>query len=265
MDSAIKIIVHRSNMIFDIIIVKYDSAIRCEGGINEIDIEDDEDICINSFKKTTGAGLVCLNKKKLNSYFVSAYIELLLNSKTYHRAAFRTLLEFLSYKIPDRPNVQTILVRLRTPKKQFLDYKWNDRVTQLALERREVDYAMSWLSTLGGAFSALGEEFQYCAEMAGKISIKQFELALRLGDPILVARCKLYAALSLIQRGRFRIPKKIVRNVYKFALAEKDIRLQNMCQGIWAKLKYCYTLKKEANKYSNRMPALKKEDLFEKK
>lgn len=30
------------------------------------------------------------------------------------------------------------------------------------MERREVDHAMSWLSTLGGAFSALGEEFQYC-------------------------------------------------------------------------------------------------------
>lgn len=32
----------------------------------------------------------------------------------------------------------------------------------MAIERREVDHAMSWLSTLGGAFSALGEEFQHC-------------------------------------------------------------------------------------------------------
>lgn len=32
----------------------------------------------------------------------------------------------------------------------------------MALERREVEHAMSWLSTLGGAFSALGEEFQHC-------------------------------------------------------------------------------------------------------
>lgn len=38
----------------------------------------------------------------------------------------------------------------------------NQRITQIAMERREVDHAMSWLSTLGGAFSALGEEFQYC-------------------------------------------------------------------------------------------------------
>lgn len=38
----------------------------------------------------------------------------------------------------------------------------NQKITQIAMERREVDHAMSWLSTLGGAFSALGEEFQYC-------------------------------------------------------------------------------------------------------
>lgn len=33
---------------------------------------------------------------------------------------------------------------------------------QMVLERQEADHAMSWLSTLGGAFSALGEEFEYC-------------------------------------------------------------------------------------------------------
>lgn len=33
---------------------------------------------------------------------------------------------------------------------------------QMVVERQEADHAMSWLSTLGGAFSALGEEFEYC-------------------------------------------------------------------------------------------------------
>ena len=33
---------------------------------------------------------------------------------------------------------------------------------QMVVERQEVDHAMSWLSTLGGAFSALGEEFDHC-------------------------------------------------------------------------------------------------------
>lgn len=33
---------------------------------------------------------------------------------------------------------------------------------QMVVERQETDHAMSWLSTLGGAFSALGEEFEHC-------------------------------------------------------------------------------------------------------
>ncbi|KAK2579711.1 hypothetical protein KPH14_011058 [Odynerus spinipes] len=124
------------------------------------------------------------------------------------------------------------------------NYGWNERITQMTLETRELDYAMSWLSTLGGAFSALGEEFQHCAQMAGKISIKQFQLALRLGNPLLVARCKLYAALSLIQQNYFKIPKRMIKDTYKFAVAQKDIRLQNMCKGVWAKFEYCYKQKK---------------------
>lgn len=44
-----------------------------------------------------------------------------------------------------------------------------------------MDHAFSWLSTLGGAFSALGDYFENCAETAGKISIQQLQLAFRLG------------------------------------------------------------------------------------
>lgn len=76
--------------------------------------------------------------------------------------------------------------------------------------------------------------------MAGKISVRQFELALRLNNPLLVARCRLYSALSLIQRGCFTTPKYMIRRIYKFALREKDVRLQNMCRGVWAKLRYTY-------------------------
>lgn len=84
--------------------------------------------------------------------------------------------------------------------------------------------------------------------MAGKISLRQFKLALRLGNPLLVARCKLYSALSLIQRGQFRTPQYMIKKIYKFALEEKDERLQNMCHGIWAKLQYCHKQYKQQKK-----------------
>lgn len=82
--------------------------------------------------------------------------------------------------------------------------------------------------------------FRTQAEMAGQISVKQFELAMRLDNPLLVARCRLYAALSFIQRGHFATSKYMIRRIYEFALREKDVRLQNMCQGVWAKLRYNY-------------------------
>lgn len=45
----------------------------------------------------------------------------------------------------------------------------NERLERLVTERRELDNAMSWLSTLGGAFSALGEEFKHCVSMLHKL------------------------------------------------------------------------------------------------
>jgi hypothetical protein len=41
----------------------------------------------------------------------------------------------------------------------------NERIERLVMERRELENAMSWLSTLGGAFSALGEEIIHYVSM----------------------------------------------------------------------------------------------------
>ncbi|KAB0791801.1 hypothetical protein PPYR_03601 [Photinus pyralis] len=124
--------------------------------------------------------------------------------------------------------------------REIVDYKWNHRLEYLVRERCELDHTLSWLSTLGGAFSALGDYFASCATMAGKISLNQMKLALRLDDPSIVARCKLYLSLSLIQRGQFRLAKKIIYNVYVNAKGHfvLDTRLINMCKGVWCKLQY---------------------------
>ncbi|CAK9796503.1 Uncharacterized protein F58A4.6 [Anthophora plagiata] len=245
MDNSITLIIHRGGTIFDSVIFTPFSVIKCEkkprDNTNQISTVDK-----NSAKQVNK---ICINKKGYNAYLLSAYVVTLIKSQTYRRAAHKKLSQYLPYKSSDKENLEVILMKLRTPKKQFLDYKWNERVAQIIMERRETDHAMCWLSTLGGAFSALGEEFRHCAEMAGKISIKQFQLAVNLGDPLLVARCKLYAALSLIQQDKFnKISRKIVRNVYKFSIDQTDVRLQNMCQGIWAKLKYCRKIQKERHK-----------------
>ena len=62
------------------------------------------------------------------------------------------------------------------------------------------------------------------AKVAGNISVEQFKLAMRLGDPQLVARCYLYAALSLLQQGFYRNTKKMVQKIFKFAVDNRLTR-----------------------------------------
>ncbi|GFY49374.1 uncharacterized protein TNIN_398401 [Trichonephila inaurata madagascariensis] len=137
--------------------------------------------------------------------------------------------------------LQYVKVYLYLPTKNIVDYKWNDRIKILVHERCELENAMAWLSTLGGAFSALGDYFTDCAEKAGLISLQQFSLALRLGDPLTICRCKIYLAMSMLQRGYHRKAKKMIRELYKFSVGSegsKDFRLKNMCLAVWNRLKY---------------------------
>lgn len=123
-------------------------------------------------------------------------------------------------------------------------------MTHLVRERCELDNTLSWLSTLGGAFSALGDYSVNCAEMAGKISYQQLKLAFKLQDDGIVSRCKLYFSLSLIQRRHYKLARSIIYNEYlnaKNALIV-DNRLISMCKGIWSKLQYESNLNRQCKR-----------------
>lgn len=143
--------------------------------------------------------------------------------------------------------LRSLLVKLVPADKEPIDKKWSGMTLKTLWVAIEMDYLMSWLSTLGGGYSALGDDFAKCAETAGKISLKQLNLGLQLGDPFLQSRCKLYYSISLIQTGRLRSAKKIIREEYKFAKKreEDDPRLAKMCEGIWLKLLYEYWMKRK--------------------
>ncbi|XP_053681340.1 uncharacterized protein F58A4.6 [Anopheles nili] len=141
----------------------------------------------------------------------------------------------------EEPN-ETMYIKLSPPAKEHLDYHWGERAVRMLWEFIELTELMAWLSTLGGAFSALGDYQLACADTAGKISIHQMKLAFRLGDPSLIARCKLYLAISLIQRTEFAAAKQIIQSVYSNEKKQvtPETRLLKMCLGIWAKLRYDY-------------------------
>lgn len=81
------------------------------------------------------------------------------------------------------------------------------------------------------------------------------QLAVKSGDPSIIARCKLYYSISLIQKGRLREAKKLILSQYEHAKQELnagDARLYKMCHGIWLKLQYTHQMKLE-----NKIKALK--------
>jgi len=151
-----------------------------------------------------------------------------------------------------------VKISLTDEPKCSIDYRFGTEVQILVNERVEMDYVMSCLSTLGGAFSSLGDQFTHCAQIAGNISAKQYKIALKLGDPVTLLRCKLYYSISLIQCGHLKNAKDIIQSVYNHvkSIPEdlQDKRIIYMCQGIWAKLRYTWHQKiheKSKNNNSN--------------
>lgn len=183
-----------------------------------------------------------LLKLRANALFLNLFVKECLNSNVYR-------INVVSYlhKLSGYPEDSIVFLKLilEPPDPEIIDYSWNERLLRLLWTRVEIENAFSWLSTLGGAYSALGDYFDHCAEEAGRISIRQYKLSQMLGDDSLAARSRLYSALSQAQKGNLHIARNIVRSVADFGRNTHDKRLIRMCHGVWAKLKYLRSLKKE--------------------
>ncbi|KAL4714506.1 hypothetical protein ACJJTC_017569 [Scirpophaga incertulas] len=174
-----------------------------------------------------------------SALFLQPFKEACLRSEVYRRNVLMNL-----HKLFINRETGTVLLNLKLepPDKEIIDYAWNYRILRIVWTRVEIESAFSWLSTLGGAYSALGDYFEHCAEEAGRISITQYKLSKMLGDEGLAARSCLYSALSYSQKGNLKFARHIVRNVAEFAKKTHDKRLIRMCLGVWAKLKYLRSL-----------------------
>jgi len=125
-----------------------------------------------------------------------------------------------------------------------LDFSGNKIASILLWEYIELEDALHWLSTLGGAFSNLGEHDQHFAKKAGENAQKQLIVAQKFGDKLVIAKCLLFVAMSLMQQQVFNKAAAIIRHVFSFCQTPtmKDLagtgKIISMCRGIWARLKY---------------------------
>lgn len=72
----------------------------------------------------------------------------------------------LSRRLQDEHGIQLLWLALQPPERDTIDYKWAHMLAHTIWEHIEVEHLMSWLSTLGGGFSALGEQFERCVSVS---------------------------------------------------------------------------------------------------
>lgn len=136
----------------------------------------------------------------------------------------------------------------------FFDFASSRLVNGILWEAIELDDALHWLSTLGGAYSNLGEHSQSFAVRAGQNAWNQMRIALRSQDPTVILKCWLFVAMSLMQLQKLRRSKQIIRNVLQFNRKRgqfEDPKVNNMCYGIWSRLKFQYRMRTTKRKASS--------------
>ena len=69
--------------------------------------------------------------------------------------------------------------------------------------------------------------------------------------PSVVFRCWLFVAMSLMQQGQLKESKRIIETVYCTSKSlddtHRDQKIEKMCLGIWARLKFVWSQRKTAS------------------
>ncbi|EDV19535.1 uncharacterized protein TRIADDRAFT_62014 [Trichoplax adhaerens] len=136
----------------------------------------------------------------------------------------------------------------------WLLIQWSKRLLPHLNTTERLNDAMAILSTLGGAYSALGDQLDHFSLKAQRISLRQLYVAKALGDPTLISKSKLYLALSLMQQRRFTRAERIIRQQYRFATSNplcSDYKLIDICRACWSKLLYCKGIATHRDSQSN--------------
>ena len=131
-------------------------------------------------------------------------------------------------------------VRVRRAPRTEVDWGWERRLGYWLGRWLELERGLWWLSTLGGAYSALGDYWTSAVSAAACVSLRQWRLARELGDRVLESRCRLYLALALAQSRRFSDAERIVRAEWKNSRRLNSQLLRNAAAGVWAKIRADY-------------------------
>jgi len=178
-----------------------------------------------------------------------------LQSNVKYRDSFLVQLRYHSSALTyGKMAIPCMKIKVVMPKKSDIAYKSQALASKTLWERIELEDAIHWLSTLGGAYSNLGEHSLAFAHLACDNAFRQMKIALRSDDPFVIYRCWLYVAMSSMQQGHLSQSRRIIEHTYqKFSYNENGRRIEhqkikNMCLGIWARLKYVWNSRSKRRK-----------------
>ncbi|UXI16835.1 alpha-galactosidase A-like [Sarcoptes scabiei] len=125
-----------------------------------------------------------------------------------------------------------------------INVEWNNRIVYLAHLKMDLEETLSWLSTLGGAYSSLGDHNLRFAKLAETITFSQLRLSSIYDDPNLRARCLIYLSHSWCQQGKRREAIKLIKYyLYPFLVhlgPRSDVIVRRMYQALCFRIKYIY-------------------------
>lgn len=122
MENQLRLVVHFKNVVYEDLIIntlfigEYMKEKRSNDNL-------DDEIVKNDCKTRSFYAPKLLNARHINSYAVSAYVDTLKRSHFYRRSVIRHLLKLLKPS-PPHDDIPVVFMKLRLPKKQFLDYRW---------------------------------------------------------------------------------------------------------------------------------------------
>ena len=108
LDKKIWLVLYRNQALFDYLLISPDHVEKCEKGGEQ--------------QKDGKLVTVKLNKKGVDAYLASAYVDTMATSNTFRKIAYKSLYKFCDNIMLNGNAV--IFIKLLTPKYQFLDYKW---------------------------------------------------------------------------------------------------------------------------------------------
>lgn len=140
----------------------------------------------------------------------------------------------------------------------YINRSWSRRILELVGNKARLMESFSWLSTVGGGYSALGERDPKFSLRAGALSLgQQLHLAELLGDEKLKVLCHLFFALAATQQDNTAFCTNYISRVIMplmQRLPYRDTTLVNILRHICFRINAANRYRSNAIEDRNRKP-----------